>query len=248
MRKTTALCVSVVLFLAVHPVSLHCQTAAEILEKMIQAQGGRSALEKILDTTMKGTVEMVAMGLGGLHTTYQKEPNKLRIDTTVRGTVVTQAFDGEKGWMTNPLTGMVEYMPPPVAKDFGRSALGNDSLLNPEKYGISYSLLGAKTLEGKSYFVLEQNFSDGFKATLLIDSETFFMYKSKTTSVNEIGEELDVETIFSDYKEVNGITLAHSFITYQGDREFMKMTIFEVSFNSGLEDSLFEKIDRRLLP
>ncbi|MGD2245753.1 MAG: hypothetical protein PVI11_04310 [Candidatus Aminicenantes bacterium] len=248
MKKNVLLLTASLFLWTLLPVRVSCETAEEILEKMIAAQGGRSALEKIRDTTLKGTMEMVQMGLGGLLTTYQKEPNMLRMDATVQGTVITQAFDGQTAWMTNPITGMAEKMPDLMARDFGRSALGNDALLDPEKYGISYSLEGKETVEGKVYFALKQIFSDGFKATLLIDPETFLMYKSKTTSINEIGEELEVDTVFSDYRTIEGITLAHSFITYQDGREFMKMSISDVTFNSGLNDSLFKMEEKRPLP
>jgi len=215
------------------------QNVEDILEKMINAQGGRAALEKIEDTVLTGYMEMVQMGLGGSLTTYQKEPNKLRLDATVQGTVVTQTFDGESGWMSNPMTGLNEKMPPIIATDFGRSALGNDALLNPDKYGITYTLKGKELLEGKEYFVLSQNFSDGFKATLLIDNKTHLMYKTINTSINEVGEEIEVETILSDYKNIEGIFISHTLVTYQDGSEFMRMTITEVEFNTGLDDTWF---------
>lgn len=240
MRKVycLGLLVSFVLFLHSNP--LLCQTAEEILENMIKAQGGRDSLEKILDTTLKGTMEMIQMGLGGTITTYQKEPNKLRMDAMVQGTVVTQAFDGQTAWMTNPMTGMVEIMPEPMTKDFARSALGNDALLNPGKYEISYTMEGKESLNGRLYYILGQNFADGFKVNLFIDSESFLMYKTENKSFGDMGEEIQIKTIFSDYKEFNGITLAHKFVTYQDDKEFMKMEIHEVQMNTGLEDSLFQ--------
>lgn len=215
------------------------QNAEDILKKMIDAQGGRIALEKIQDTILTGYMEMVQMGLGGSLTTYQKEPNKLRMDATVQGTVVSQSFDGETAWMTNPMTGIAEEMPLVMSKDFARSALGNEALLDPEKFGITYSLTDRELIEGKEYFVLTQNFSDGFKAIFFIDPETFLLYKTNTTSKNELNEEVEVETIFSDYKNIEGILVAHTLVTYQGDQEFMKMTITEVEFNTGLEDSWF---------
>lgn len=239
MKKTIFLCILTIGLLLFHSIQIYSQTAEDILEKMIDAQGGRTALENIYDTILTGYMEMPQMGLGGSLKTYQKEPNKLRMDATIQGAVVSQSFDGETAWMTNPMSGLVEEMPQVMSKDFGRSALGNETLLNPEKFGITYTLTGKELLEGKEYFVLSQNFSDGFKAFFLIDPETYLMYKTKTTSKNELGEEVEIETIFSDYKNIDGILLAHSLITYQGDEEFMKMTIDLVEFNTGLEDSWF---------
>ena len=241
MKKSVFLCMltaTALLVLGFSP--SFSQEAADILERMIDAQGGRSALEKIQDTVLTGYVEMVQMGLGGSLKTYQKEPNKMRQDATVQGTVVTQAFDGETAWTTNPITGQTEELPPAVAEDFGRSALGNDSLLNPEKFGITYTFIGKQLLDGRDGYVLSQNFSDGFKARLIIDAETYLLHKTITTSINEMGEEVEVETLFSDYINVDGKVIAHTIVTYQGGEEFMKMEIAEIKFNTGLEDSWFE--------
>jgi len=70
------------------------QTAKDILDKMIEAQGGRKALEAIKDTTTVGGMEMVQMGMNGSITMYQKEPNKMRMDIEVMGMIITRAFDG----------------------------------------------------------------------------------------------------------------------------------------------------------
>ena len=239
MKKSIILCILTIGLLTLQPSLFFSQSVEDILEKMIDAQGGRAALEKIQDTVLTGYMEMIQMGLGGSLTTYQKEPNMLRMDATVQGTVVTQSFDGETAWMTNPITGSTEEMPQVMSEDFVRSALGNGAFLDPEKFGITYTLTGKELLEGTEYFVLTQNFSDGFKADFLIDPETFLLYKTKTTSKNEVGKDVEVETVFSDYKNIEGILVAHTLITYQDDKEFMNMTITNVEFNTGLEDTWF---------
>jgi len=179
------------------------------------------------------------MGISGSLTIYQREPNKMRWDIEFMGMMMTQAFDGNTAWTTNPQTGSVQEMAGKSAADFKRSALGKDTVLNPGKLGITYTYKGKEKLEDKDYLVLEQTFSDGYKSTLYLDAKTHLMYKSKATSLNQNGVEVEEETYVSDYKEVDGVMVAHSMIVYQDDEEFMRMTIQEVSFNSNLEDSLF---------
>lgn len=216
-----------------------CQKSEKILEKMIKAQGGRKVLEKINDTILTGAFEMPAMGMSGTMTIYQKEPNKMRWDAEFMGMKMTQAFDGETAWWTDPQAGSAQEMPEKMAKDFKRGTLGRDSLLNPEKFGITYTYKGKEKIEGKDYLVLEQTFSDGYKSTLYVDPKTYLVYKSKGMSLNLAGVEVETETYVSEYKEVDGVTVAHSMKIYQEGEEFMTMTIDKVSFNSDLEDSLF---------
>ncbi len=217
------------------------QTSEEIVAKMIEAQGGRAALEKIEDMTLTGTLEIVSMGISGSLTLYRKEPDKVRMDMEFMGMVMTNAFDGENAWGVDPSTGSVQDMPEDQAKEFKRMALGNQALLNPKKYGITYTFKGKETIEGQDYLVVEQAYDDGEKETLYLDAKTYLLYKSKSMSANMAGIEVDTETFTSDYKKVDGLTLAHSMRIVQEGEESMVMTFTEATFNTGLEDSFFKK-------
>ena len=215
------------------------QKATDVLEKFIEASGGRKRLSSIKDTTMTGTLDIVMAGMSGSLTMYLKEPNKMRMDMEVMGMVITTAYDGETAWMTNPQTGATEEMPADQANDFMRQAYGNDILLNPEKHGVTYTLKESENIEGKDYFVLVQTFPDGFTQTLYIDSKTYLPYKS-VASVNQMGIEAEAETFLSDWRKIDGMMVSFSArIMYDG-QEAMTMTFSEVKYNTGLEDSLFK--------
>jgi outer membrane lipoprotein-sorting protein len=216
------------------------QEASDILKKMVEAQGGKKVLEKIEDMTSSGNLELIQMGMTGSMTMYKKEPNKVRMDIEVMGMVITQAFDGETAWWINPQTGGREEVPEQQAADMKRMAFGIDAFLYPEKYGIAFAYKGKEKFEEKDYLVLEQTFSDGHKATLYIDPKTYLTYKSKSTAVNQMGVEVEQETFEADFKKFNGMIIPYSIIIFQDGEEYMKLTLTEVSFNSGLEDSLFK--------
>ena len=190
MKKSVSLAVSVLFLSSLISSPVLCQTAKEVLAKMIEAQGGVKTLEAIKDTTITGTIEIVQMGVTGSLTLYQKEPNLMRIDIEVMGMVITQAFDGEVAWMTNPQTGATEPMPENFAREIKRQALGNDSLLHPEKYGITYEFKGKEKIEDKDYLLLEQTMSDGHKTTLYLDPVTYLTYKTKGTALGQAGVEV----------------------------------------------------------
>jgi outer membrane lipoprotein-sorting protein len=217
------------------------QDANEILKKMIDAMGGRKVLESVRDSTLTGTWEMTQMGMSGNLTMYQKEPNKMRWDGEVQGMVITQAYDGATAWWLNPQSGAREDMPESMAENFKRSAMGNDTLLDPAKFGISFAYKGKEKINNKDYFILEETYSDGYKVTLYIDPETYLPYKAKSKSLSPSGAEVESETFMSDYRKIEGAMIAHSITITQGGQEFMKMTFTSVKFNTGLEDSLFKK-------
>lgn len=217
------------------------QTTEQILKKMIEAQGGKKVLESIKDMTMKGTIELVMQGMTASFTIYKKEPDKRRLDAEVMGMVITQAYDGEKGWGTNFQTGGIEDMNEEQTVEARREAMAIVSILYPEKYGMSFAYKGKDTLDGKEYFVLEQIYPDGLVATLHLDAKTYLVYKSKAKVMGAMGVEIEAEQFNTDYKKVNGLMIAHSIVTYADGEESQKITVEEVSFNTGLEDSLFKK-------
>lgn len=217
----------------------YSQTAEEIIQKMIEVTGGRKALESIDDSTLTGTMEFVQEGVSGEITVYKKEPSKMRVDVEVMGMVITQAYDGNLVWWTNPQTGATEEMPANEAASMKRDALPRDATFNPEKYGISFTSKGKEALEGKDHYVIEQTYADGFIATLYVDCATYLITKSKGTLESAIGE-AEFEQHASDYKKIQGLMIAHKFTTYMNGAEARILTITDVQYNTGLEDSMFK--------
>jgi len=215
------------------------QKATDILEKMIEASGGRKLLSSVKDTTMTGTLNIVMVGMSGSLTIYQKEPNKMRMEMEVGGMVMTTAYDGETAWWTNPQTGAIEELPADQEDEIIRMAYGNDILLNPDKHGVTYTLKESENIEGKDYFVLVQTFSDGYAQTMYIDSKTYLPYKTVAT-VNQMGVEAESETFLSDYRKIDGMMVSFSMRIFYDGEETMTMTFTEVKYNTGLDDSLFK--------
>lgn len=241
MKKTLIGILAGAIIISSLPALGYGQEAGDVLNMMIEAQGGRKVLEGLKDTTISGTMELIQQGMNATMTMYQKEPNLMRMDIEVMGMVITQAFDGQKGWYLNPQTGAAQDMDENMNKEFKRQALGNDSLLNPAKYGISYVFKGKEKAGDKECLVLEQTMSDGHKSTLYVDPDTHLMARSRTTSLSQMGGgEVQSETIFGDYRKEGDAMVAHSMTILQDGAEFARMTLAKVTFNAGLEDSLFQ--------
>ncbi|HEK86723.1 MAG: hypothetical protein ACPLZD_07195 [Candidatus Saccharicenans sp.] len=215
------------------------QTGKDLLEKMIQAMGGRKTLAEIKDTRISGTIEIIQFGITAPMTIYQKEPNKYRMEMEAMGVNIVQVYDGQRALATNPQTGEAMELSPEQAKAMMKQALGNDATLNPEKYGISYSYKGEETIEGKKYYVLEQKFQDGDVATMYLDASTYLPFKTKSKSLSPSGGEVESEVVLSDYRPVGNTKVAFSITIYQAGAEYARMNLNEVVYNTGLEDSLF---------
>ena len=238
MRKWLTLCLLGMFIVSISSLTVYSQTAEEIVQKMIEANGGRKALESIDDTTMTGTIDLIQNGLSGELTVYKKEPGKMRFDLEVMGMVITQAYDGNLAWWTNPQTGATEEMPESEAASMIRDALPTDAIINPEKYGISFEYKGKETLDGKDHYIIEQTYADGFKLALYVDCASYLTTKSKGTMSSAMGE-VEFEQVAADYKKVNGLMVAHTVTTYVNGTESRVITLTDIQYNTGLEDSLF---------
>jgi len=242
MRKVFTLSFVCVLLLSFTAIPGYSQDASSVLEKMIKASGGRKALENIKDTTISGTFDITQMGMEGTMTISHKEPNMFRQDIEIMGMVITNAFDGEVGWMINPQTGAAEELAEDLQGQAKRGALGYGSaiLLHPEKYGITYKLKGEETVDDVKCVVLEQAYSDGHIALMYIDASNYLVYRTRQPSLNQMGVEVETDVIFSDYKDVDGYPSPHLVTIFQDGEEFAVMTVSEIKYNSGFEDSFFK--------
>lgn len=239
MKRTLTICFLGLFIVSLTTAAGYSQTAKEILDKMIDAQGGQKVLASIRDTTINAGVELIQQGLSGSLAICQKEPDKMRMDIEIAGRAFIQAFDGKIAWQSNPSTGAIELMSESDSKNFKKQAMGNDSFIHPEKYGIRYAFKGKEKIQDKEYLVLEQSYSDGQTITMDIDPATYLTYKAKA-KVNQMGVEIDQETIYGDYRKEGDTISAHSMTIFQNGVEFMKMTFTKVTFNKGIDDSFFQ--------
>jgi outer membrane lipoprotein-sorting protein len=240
MKRIVAFALTAVCLLGLAATAASAQSAQDVLEKLIEAQGGRKALAAVKDQTIAGTMEMIQFGMTGNITLYQKEPNMMRMDIEIMGMIITQAYDGEKAWMTEPQSGMTMEMPEAQAKSIRLQAMGNDALLNPEKLGITYAFKGKEKVGEKDCLVMEQTFKDGTKATLFLDAGTYLPVKSRAKTMDQTGAEVEGETFFDDYRKVDGMMSAFKMTIFQGGTEFGRMTFGKISFNANLEDAFFK--------
>jgi len=81
-----------------------CQTAEELVDKNIQAKGGRERIKAIHSLHMTGKLT----GGGGFMATVTQDgmrPNLVRETFALQGMTGVQAYDGTVGWQIQPFGG-----------------------------------------------------------------------------------------------------------------------------------------------
>ncbi len=224
----------------------HAQTDAEaILSEMIKARGGPEKMSDVKTSVAKGKMIMVAQGgVPGEITVTSSYPDRVLIEMAIVGVVITQGYDGQIAWVNNPLTGGYQELPPAEAEGMKRDAIGYETLLVPERYGIEYHYRGKETADSGEFHVLEQVYADGTTTTMFIDTESYLLYKTRVDKGSPV-QPLVEETFFSDYRDVDGITQAHQTSLFINGQEAVRYLFDQITFNVAVDPAVFQSAAKR---
>ena len=216
------------------------EDAKRILEKSVLAMGGRERLLSIKDTVVSSQLKIIPLNITVTRTTYVKE-NKIRLETKAMGTTTIMAFNGKTGWILTPQTVSAVDLPQPLLAELKRAAMTNEAMLSPEKLGLTVTLEGRKSIEGKEYIVLVQTGKDGFTSTVYLDPDTYLTYKSVSMGLTDSLQKAETEITLSDYRDVEGTKVPFSMKIIQNGKDYATISISEYRYNANPQDSLFEK-------
>jgi outer membrane lipoprotein-sorting protein len=217
------------------------QTVDEIITKNVAAVGGLERIKGIKTVRMTGTMTM-GPGIEAPIVMEVKRPNAMRLDITVQGMVVSQAYDGKKGWTLMPLAG--SSVPQQMAADEVRMAEEQADLDGPlvdyKAKGSTIELQGKEKVEGADAYKLKVTLRTGDVRTIYIDAEHFLQIKEEAKRTMR-GTEVDTETIVGDYKRVGGMMFPHSIDAGQkGSPQRQKMVIEKIELNVPIDDARFK--------
>jgi outer membrane lipoprotein-sorting protein len=218
------------------------QTADELIEKNIQARGGREKLAAIKTLRMTGKMTM-GPGMEAPFVQELSRPNKVRVEFTFQGMTGIQTYDGKEGWALMPFMGKTEpeAVPADQLKTMDEQADLDGLLVDYKDKGHQVEYAGKEDLEGTPAHKLKITKKDGDVAYLWLDAEHFLEMKiAGKTKVRD--QEVEGETVFGDYKEVGGVIFPHSIENRAvGMPGGMTITVDKVEVNPELTDDRFAK-------
>ncbi|GAA4826396.1 hypothetical protein GCM10011365_07300 [Marinicella pacifica] len=232
---------AVVLLISVSWVAQSEMTLDSVLADYIEAKGG---MEVIKGTkTIKTTGKMTMGAMEAPFTFIFKSPNKIYTTFELQGMKGIQAFDGEKGWQVMPFMGKTE----PVAmsedelKQIKEQADLEGPLVDHESKGIQLELIGNTEIEGTPVIEIKATKPSGDVVTVFLDKEYMIEVMTRT-KMNMMGQEVEAETYFSDYKEVgeSGYPMAHAMSVKMNGSVVQNLTFEDVALNVDVDDSLFQ--------
>ncbi len=207
------------------------QTVDEVVNKYIDALGGKDKLSSLKSVKLSGNLNI--QGFDIAITTTKLHMKGIRSDFSVNGTDNYQILTPEKGIMFIPVQGMTSPtdMPEDQVKA-GQSQLDvQSSLLNYKEKGTTVELLGK---EGDN-FKLKVTYKNGISTTYFIGANDYRLNRSVSKrTIN--GEETDIEVTYSNYKQnADGYWFAYSTSSSQGDYSYDK-----IDTNIAVDENIFK--------
>src|SRR5712692_191780 len=210
----------------------------QVLDKYVQAVGGKAAIEKLTSRVSKGTLEAPDQGVSGSIEIYAKAPNKTASIVDVPGFgQFRQGFDGSVGWADNPQTGVRE-MSGQELSIMKRGAEFHQVLKLRESYP-KMTLKGTQKIGTRNAHVVEADPGDGTLRRMYFDTETGLLLRNEIERDSPEGRSTQ-QTELEDYKEVDSVKVP--FIVRQSSPNLsFVVKISEVRHNVSIDDAKFAK-------
>jgi hypothetical protein len=111
-------------------------------------------------------------------------------------------------------------------------------LTNYKEKGSTVELIGKEDMEGTEVFKIMLTKKNKDVVYYYIDASTFLILK-ETSKVKFQDKEIEAETYYSNYKTINGITLATTSEQKSGGQLQEQITMDKIEFDVPMDDALF---------
>lgn len=218
-------------------------TAEQLVAKVLQARGGVARLKAVKSERVTGTISF-GPGAEGPFAVELKRPGKMHMEVTIQDQTVLRVYDGHgSGWIVNPFSEIKSAIP--MSGDDLRNIADESDfdgpLLDYQSKGNQIEALGSENVDGKPSLKLKLTTKSGDVRTYFFDAATFLLLK--WTGVRKTNEqEIPVESLFADYRDINGIKFAFQIDTSSpGTNQTQKLSISKIELDPALNESRFTK-------
>lgn len=227
--------------LALLPAVASAQTVGEILGKVLAARGGENKLRAIRSERVSGKISFG--DVSGPFVVELKRPLKMHMQLTIQNQTMVRVYDGKQGWANNPFAGKVnpEAMSEDELKNITEESDFDGPLVDYQSKGNQIELVGKDKFNDKDVWRVKLTTKNGDVRFYLFDANSFLLLKWEGKRKYE-GQELPVESYFSDYREVGGLKFAFAIDSGSSPTELnQKLRIEKIELNPDLNDAEFGK-------
>jgi hypothetical protein len=209
----------------------------QVLERHVEAVGGRAAVAKVGPLVLKGTREASQGRSWPVEISVKGTDKYLIVATVPQQGEQRQGMTGGKGWARGP-RGQRELSPAEM-KILREGVLYSTPLKIAEPFP-AMQFRGQRKVGDRDAYVLGYEPSPGVRKRLYFDKQTGLLLREQTftdTMISPIPEQVDYE----DYRDIGGGVMMPFTVRYSSVDTFFSFTrkLTEVRPNVALDDSIF---------
>jgi outer membrane lipoprotein-sorting protein len=223
------------MFMAV--ITAQAITLDEIIAKNLEARGGKDKITSLqqyrADITMRG------MGAEMKMTQYYKKPKMTRMEIEFQGMKMVMATKDTMGWSLNPMQGpKAELMSAEQVKSMRRQNDFEGEFINTKEKGIKLEYVGTADVDGSTAYKVKVTHDDESVEVAYFDAISFLEMK-REMKMNMMGQDLEVEMVYSNYQEVDGIQVPFTIDVMSQGQAVQSLNFTLIDTKAKVDDSLF---------
>ena len=220
------------------------QTVDELIAKANDARGGLARIKAVQSVRMTGRMTM-GPGVEAPITLEMKRPRSTRMEFTVQGQTGVQAYDGKQAWGISPMgSRKPEPLPDEMARDIDAQADLDGPLVDYKAKGHGVELVGKETVDGTETWKLKLSPKGGEAQYVFLDASSFLEIRNEAHRLVR-GQEMDIVSTFSDFKEAGGVVWPHKIQAGpKGRTEKQVLSFDKIEVNPPIEDARFKMPSR----
>jgi hypothetical protein len=217
-------------------------TVDALVAKNIEAKGGIDALRAVQSLRLKGKMLVNEGQIEFAYTQTKKRPGRVRVEATLQGMTLVQAYDGTEGWKISPFGGRKdpEKMSVDDAKSLVEDAEIDGPLVDWEAKGSTVEYLGPEDVDGTLAHKLKVVRKNGDVSYVYLDPDAFLEIRILTQRLEQ-GAQVEVETDLGDYEKVAGVFFPFSIEAGpKGATDKQKIVLEKAEANIPVDDAEFK--------
>lgn len=221
----------------------------EIIARNIEAHGGLAKMKSVQSMRLTGRMTL-GQGIEAPIVMEVKRPKNLRLEITVQGMTIVQGYDGANGWQIVPFQGSTDPQPMSAdeLKDADEQADMDGPLVDYKAKGHKVELQGKENVEGADCFKLKVTKKNGDIQYFFVDGDSFLELKMVGKRIVR-GAEMEFETSLGDYKDVDGLILAHAIeMGPKGSPQRQTIIVEKIELNPSLDNARFKQPAKAAAP
>lgn len=213
------------------------QTVDEVIDKHVEALGGKEKLNSLKSVRMETNLSVQGMDIPVINTKVHNVGQ--RVDISAMGMDGYVINTPTAGWTFMPFMGQsaVEAMPAEQVKE-GVDELDLQGLLyNYKEKGHTVELQGKETIDGVEAYKIKHTSKSGKVRTFYVDATNYYLVRS-VSKQSVMGQEQEVTYIYSNFKKTDDgyvFPFSVSGAFGQGD-----MTVTKIEVNKPVDEKLFK--------